>query len=128
MIRRATARKPRTARTLREIGELEDRYQVTATISRAEEQRLREKYPLSPLTRLRVKTKTLVALGRQIAESETALRAQPNQETAFKLQRELIELNRMVLQIEDLALDLCQDLTQSAQFTPAKKRTEKVSA
>ena len=128
MTRKTMPRKSRTARTLREIGRLEDRYQVTATISRAEEQRLREEYPLSPLTRLRVKTETLVSLGKQIAESEAALRVQPNPEAAFKLQRELIELNRIVLQIEDLALDLCQNLSQSAQFTPGEKRAEKVLA
>ncbi|MBI3913409.1 MAG: hypothetical protein HY327_04385 [Chloroflexi bacterium] len=118
------ANKNRTARTLREIGALEDRYQVGATVSRANDQHLRAKYPLSRSRLLRVKMEILSGLGKQIAESETALRAQPNRETTFKLQRELIELNRVLLQIENLALDLRQDLAESGPFVPGKE-TEK---
>jgi hypothetical protein len=127
MTRKTASRKSRAIRTLREIGELEDRYQVTATVSRAEEQRLRDRYPLSNLTRLRVKTETRVSLSRQIAESEMTLRAHPNQQTAFKLQRELIELNRILLQIEDSALGLCQSLAQTASLA-VEEHAEKVPA
>jgi len=126
-MRKTTSHKSGAARTLREIGALEDQYQVGATVSRTEEQRLRKKYPLSSATHLRVKTETLVSLSRQIAESEIGLRTHPNQQTAFKLQRELIQLNRILLQIEDLTVDLRQGLAQSGPFA-VEERVERVPA
>ena len=65
--------------------------------------------------------------SRQIAESEAALRAKPSPEAAFKFQRELIELNRVLLQIEDLVLDSRRDLEQSVPFMLVKE-SEKIPA